>query len=136
MRDVFVVPGACTLVRADLFVALGGYDAGIDYLSVTGRTKSVASFSAKANRTEGDGPLYPDPLDQITDQIGVRVITYVHSDVAAVAGYVLGELTPAQATRLTRLAAAGTIVALPIVVLYFLLQRRFISGMLSGISSR
>ena len=32
MRDVFVVPGGCTLVRADLFAALGGFDAGIDYL--------------------------------------------------------------------------------------------------------
>ena len=32
VRDVFVVPGGCTLVRADLFAALGGYDAGIDYL--------------------------------------------------------------------------------------------------------
>jgi len=32
VRDVFVVPGACTLVRADLFEALGGFDDGIDYL--------------------------------------------------------------------------------------------------------
>jgi len=32
VRDVFVVPGACTLVRADLFGELGGFDAGIDYL--------------------------------------------------------------------------------------------------------
>ncbi|MCU1453446.1 MAG: hypothetical protein JWN46_1592 [Acidimicrobiales bacterium] len=32
VRDVFVVPGACTLVRADLFSALGGYDPAIDYL--------------------------------------------------------------------------------------------------------
>lgn len=32
VRDVFVVPGACTLVRADLFDALGGFDDGIDYL--------------------------------------------------------------------------------------------------------
>jgi len=60
-------------------------DAGIDYLSVTGRTKSVASFAEKANRASDDQVLYPDPLEQITDQIGVRVITYVHSDVAAVA---------------------------------------------------
>ena len=30
VRDVFVVPGGCTLVRADLFDALGGFDAGID----------------------------------------------------------------------------------------------------------
>ena len=26
VRDVFVVPGACTLVRADLFAGIGGYD--------------------------------------------------------------------------------------------------------------
>ena len=32
VRDVFVVPGACTLVRADLFDELGGFDEGIDYL--------------------------------------------------------------------------------------------------------
>ena len=68
-------------------------DAGIDYLSVTGRTKSVSSFSAKANRTEGGRLLYPDPLEQITDQVGVRVITYVHSDVAAVAELLAEELT-------------------------------------------
>ncbi|WP_210649157.1 GTP pyrophosphokinase family protein [Nocardioides sp. SYSU D00065] len=68
-------------------------DAGIDYLSVTGRTKSVASFAAKANRAENGRPVYPDPLEQITDQIGVRVITYVHSDVAAVAELLADELT-------------------------------------------
>ena len=32
VRDVFFVPGACTLVRADLFAALGGFDPGIDLL--------------------------------------------------------------------------------------------------------
>ncbi len=32
VRDVFVVPGGATLVRADLFEALGGFDPGIDYL--------------------------------------------------------------------------------------------------------
>ncbi len=39
-------------------------------------------------------------------------------------------------TEYSLLAAAGTIVALPIVVLYLCLQRRFISGMLNGISTR
>ncbi|MHB1585328.1 MAG: glycosyltransferase family 2 protein, partial [Acidimicrobiales bacterium] len=29
VRDVFVAPGGCTLIRADLFAELGGYDAGI-----------------------------------------------------------------------------------------------------------
>jgi predicted RNase H-like nuclease/ppGpp synthetase/RelA/SpoT-type nucleotidyltranferase len=60
-------------------------DAGINYLSVTGRAKSVASFAAKAARVVDGHPAYRDPLREITDTIGVRVITYVHSDVAAVA---------------------------------------------------
>ena len=60
-------------------------DAGINYLSVVGRAKSVTSFAAKAARTVDGVPAFTDPLTQITDQIGLRVITYVHSDVAAVA---------------------------------------------------
>lgn len=32
VRDVFAVPGACTMVRADLFASLGGYDPAITYL--------------------------------------------------------------------------------------------------------
>ncbi|MCZ2404692.1 carbohydrate ABC transporter permease [Paenarthrobacter sp. Z7-10] len=39
-------------------------------------------------------------------------------------------------TDYSLLAAAGVIVALPIVLLYIFLQRRFISGMVNGISSR
>jgi ppGpp synthetase/RelA/SpoT-type nucleotidyltranferase len=69
-------------------------DAGINYLSVTSRTKTVASFAGKAMRTGPDGQvLYTDPLHEITDTIGVRVITYVHSDVAAVADVLAEELT-------------------------------------------
>ena len=59
-------------------------DAGINYLTVDARTKSVASFAAKAARQADGRALFTDPLHEITDQIGVRVITYVHSDVAAV----------------------------------------------------
>ena len=60
-------------------------EAGINYLSVTARTKSVASFAEKARRTRDGVRLYPDPLRDITDTVGLRVITYVHSDVSAVA---------------------------------------------------
>ncbi len=60
-------------------------EAGINYLSVTGRTKSVASFTEKAGRERDGARLYDDPLGQITDQLGVRVITYVADDVDAVA---------------------------------------------------
>lgn len=32
VRDVFMIPGGCTLVRADLFEEIGGFDEGIDLL--------------------------------------------------------------------------------------------------------
>ncbi len=60
-------------------------EAGINYLSVTGRTKGVQSFAKKAARMVDGRPFFTDPMREITDQIGVRVITYVHSDVSAVA---------------------------------------------------
>nr|WP_281366611.1 (p)ppGpp synthetase [Nocardioides thalensis] len=53
-------------------------------MTVASRAKSVASFAAKAARTADGRPMYADPLTEITDQIGLRVITYVHSDVQAV----------------------------------------------------
>jgi putative GTP pyrophosphokinase len=60
-------------------------DAGINYLTVTGRTKSVASFASKAARAVAGTPAYDDPLTGITDQVGVRVVAYLLSEVEAVA---------------------------------------------------
>lgn len=61
-------------------------DAGINYLAVTGRTKTVESFAEKAARRSRTGRLaHPKPMTDITDQIGVRVVTYVQADVEAVA---------------------------------------------------
>jgi putative GTP pyrophosphokinase len=68
-------------------------DAGINYLSITGRTKSVASFAEKALRSLNGEPLYTDPLTQITDVVGVRVITYLQSDVVAVAQLFADQMT-------------------------------------------
>lgn len=68
-------------------------DAGINYLNVTGRAKSVASFASKADRRVDGRLLYSNPLEEITDQIGVRVITYLHSDVMAVADLLGDQLT-------------------------------------------
>ncbi|GAA6525459.1 GTP pyrophosphokinase [Intrasporangium sp. DVR] len=67
-------------------------DAGINYLSVSGRTKSVASFRGKAERMADGVPLHPNPIEDITDAIGVRVITYVQADVTAVADLLAQEL--------------------------------------------
>lgn len=68
-------------------------EAGINYLTVTGRAKSVNSFAAKAARTVAGLPVFTDPLREITDQVGVRVITYVHADVQAVADLLADEAT-------------------------------------------
>ena len=84
------------VVRAREYVALVTEildEAGINYLTVDGRAKSVDSFAAKAGRTANGLPVYPDPLRDITDQIGIRVITYVRSDVAAVADVLGSQLT-------------------------------------------
>ena len=67
-------------------------DAGIDYLNIASRGKSVASFAAKTNRTAAGRPRYPDPMHDITDQVGARIVTYVTSDVAAVAGLIRDQL--------------------------------------------
>ena len=67
-------------------------DAGINYLNVSGRTKSVESFKGKAERIVDGVPLHPNPIEDITDGIGVRVITYVQADVTAVADLLAQEL--------------------------------------------
>jgi putative GTP pyrophosphokinase len=67
-------------------------DAGINYLSVTGRTKSVASFAAKSRGVLA-ADAGADPLHAVTDQVGVRVITYVQRDIDAVAGLLAEQLT-------------------------------------------
>ena len=67
-------------------------DAGINYLSITARTKSVESFAAKAERTVDGRRLFSDPLVEITDQVGLRVITYLREDVDAVATLLTDEM--------------------------------------------
>jgi predicted RNase H-like nuclease/ppGpp synthetase/RelA/SpoT-type nucleotidyltranferase len=67
-------------------------DAGINYLSITARTKSIESFAAKAERTVDGRRLFSDPLVEITDQVGLRVITYLREDVDAVATLLADEM--------------------------------------------
>ncbi len=67
-------------------------DAGINYLSITARTKSIESFAAKAERTVDGRRLFGDPLVEITDQVGLRVITYLREDVDAVATLLADEM--------------------------------------------
>jgi predicted RNase H-like nuclease/ppGpp synthetase/RelA/SpoT-type nucleotidyltranferase len=67
-------------------------DAGINYLSIAARTKSVASFAAKADRSVDGQRLYTDPLAEITDQVGLRVITFLRDDVPTVVNLLAAEM--------------------------------------------
>lgn len=57
-----------------------GEEEGINYLSATARAKDPESFLAKAARPHPDDPTrpkYDDPLNQITDLVAARVITFL-----------------------------------------------------------
>jgi len=49
------------------------------------RAKSVPRFMQKALKPENEIPKYADPLNQILDQIGARVVTFYPSDVEIIA---------------------------------------------------
>jgi len=54
---------------------------GIDVVLVDSRTKSVESFVEKIRRKQGN---YEDPLEEVKDLSGVRIITYYTEDVSLI----------------------------------------------------
>jgi putative GTP pyrophosphokinase len=59
--------------------------AGIDVFKVESRTKEVQSFVRKIEaRNSGKEAKFEDPLREITDLVGVRIITYYLEDIEAV----------------------------------------------------
>ncbi len=58
----------------------------IDRIST--RAKSADRFVAKANATEDGRPKYSEPLRQIQDQVGARVVTFYLSDVDRIAAII------------------------------------------------
>lgn len=65
----------------------------IDRISV--RAKSIDRFVDKSEKKNDLGSLkYTDPINQIQDQIGARVVCYYHSDVALVEQTALNYLRP------------------------------------------
>jgi ppGpp synthetase/RelA/SpoT-type nucleotidyltranferase len=62
---------------------------------VTSRAKSVDRFMAKAKSVTSDGtPKYTEPLRQIQDQVGARVITFYTSDIERVSQVILKYYRP------------------------------------------
>ena len=64
----------------------------VDRVSI--RPKSVDRFIRKATKSEGGKRKYTDPLNQIQDQIGARIITYYLSDVKRIEEKVLSYFQP------------------------------------------
>ena len=61
---------------------------------VSARPKSVDRFMGKAEKKDGEKFKYEDPLNQIQDQIGARIITFYSSDVPAIEEIILREFRP------------------------------------------
>ncbi|MEO8481564.1 MAG: RelA/SpoT domain-containing protein [Acidobacteriota bacterium] len=73
----------------------------VDYLTglpridrVTVRAKSVERFLKKAEAVVEGEPKYSEPMSQIQDQIGARVVTFYLADVEAVAGRIRKYMNP------------------------------------------
>lgn len=61
---------------------------------VTARAKAVDRFLVKANKKIGDEQKYSDPLSQIQDQVGARIVTFYMDDVENVGAEVLKYYRP------------------------------------------
>jgi GTP pyrophosphokinase len=73
-------------LEAHLKSLFAGYPR-IDRIAV--RAKSVDRFVAKAEKLENGKPKYDDPLNQIQDQLGARIVTFYKDDAEALAVQVL-----------------------------------------------
>jgi putative GTP pyrophosphokinase len=76
-RDLALVPLA-KAIEAHLAELLAGVPR-IDRIAA--RAKSIDRFIAKATKLNGSEPKYVDPLNQIQDQVGARIIVFYKSDV-------------------------------------------------------
>jgi len=75
--DTVLVPLANSIEHhlIDLFEDIDRID------RITARPKSIDKFIAKAAKLDGSQPKYSEPIHQIQDQIGARIITFYKSDV-------------------------------------------------------
>jgi len=56
---------------------------------ISARPKSIESFIRKATKEEHGRPKYDDPINQIQDQVGARIITFYLEDVEKITEQVL-----------------------------------------------
>lgn len=87
-RDGILVPLA-TRLETHVKELVSGYPR-IDRISA--RAKGLDRFLEKARKTENGKPKYSEPLGQIQDQVGVRIVTFYLSDVESLSKLVEGYL--------------------------------------------
>jgi putative GTP pyrophosphokinase len=61
---------------------------------VSARAKSIQRFLDKAKKMENGSPKYADPLNQIQDQLGARIVTFYASDLESLDRLILDYLAP------------------------------------------
>jgi len=76
----------CTRLKSLLEEILS--NAGVDFQSIECRTKTIESFSDKIVREEKN---YTNPIEDITDLVGIRVILYYSDQVGKVADLIRAE---------------------------------------------
>jgi len=68
---------------------------------ISARAKSIDRFLRKADKLDDDGRTkYDDPLGQIQDQIGARIVVFYKSDVDRIHDRVVKYFTPIEAQKL------------------------------------
>lgn len=77
-------------------------DAGIDVIQIEARTKSAESFAEKISRK---GRKYENPLVDMTDLIGLRIITYYREDVTRIGEVLKGEFLIDEKNSVDKMAA-------------------------------
>lgn len=72
---------------------------GVDIVTMESRAKTIESFQGKIERDDKD---YADPLKEITDLSGVRIITYYNKDVDAICELITAEFEVDEANSIDK----------------------------------
>jgi ppGpp synthetase/RelA/SpoT-type nucleotidyltranferase len=80
---------ALTPLAAAIEAQLEEYFAAESHIDrITARPKSIDRFLAKAQAVSNGQPKYTEPLHQIQDQVGARIVTFYLCDIAQVAAVI------------------------------------------------
>jgi ppGpp synthetase/RelA/SpoT-type nucleotidyltranferase len=76
-------------------------------VQISSRTKSIQSFKEKVERKGKEGKSYDDPINQITDLVGIRIITYYLKDIGIISNLIKKEFEIDEKNSLDKSAILG-----------------------------